>query len=69
MKFALTGASAGITTLTATLSYAKVSNGIIGSDVEAVSTAAATSGNLFRYDPMSGQCIFNWSTKGLLPGY
>ncbi|MCX6543191.1 MAG: PxKF domain-containing protein [Acidobacteria bacterium] len=68
VKFALTGASAGITTLAATLSYAKVSNGIVGSDVEANSTAAATTGNLFRYDAASGQYIYNWSTKGLSSG-
>jgi hypothetical protein len=68
VKFALTGASAGISTLAATLSYAKISNGIVGSDVKAVSTAAATTGNLFRYDQTAGQYIFNWSTKGLSPG-
>jgi len=68
VKFALTGASAGITTLAATLSYAKVSSGIVGSDIEAVSTAAATTGNLFRYDSTARQYIFNWSTKGLTSG-
>ena len=25
-------------------------------------------GNLFRYDPASGQYIFNWGTKGLTSG-
>lgn len=68
VKFALTGASAGIATLTATLSYAKTGNGDAGSDIEAVSTAAATTGNLFRYDPTARQYIFNWSTKGLDKG-
>jgi PKD repeat protein len=68
VKFRLTGDSAGITDLAATLSYAKVSNGIVGTDMEAVSTAAATTGNLFRYDSASDQYIFNWSTKGLTPG-
>ncbi len=68
VKFALAGASAGITTLAATLSYAKVSSGVVGSDTEAVSTAAATTGNLFRYDAATGQYIFNWSTKGLTSG-
>lgn len=68
VRFALTGASAGITTLAATLSFAKVSNGVVGSDIEAVSTAAATAGNLFRYDAASGQYLFNWSTKGLTSG-
>ena len=68
LRFALTGTSAGITTLAATLSYLKVSSGILGTDIEAVSTAAATTGNLFRYDPTTGQYIFNWSTKGLTAG-
>lgn len=66
VKFRLTGDSAGMTDLAATLSYAKVSDGIVGTDIEAVSTAAATTGNLFRY--ADGQYIFNWSTKGLTSG-
>ncbi|MDT4985708.1 MAG: hypothetical protein QOF95_3198 [Pseudonocardiales bacterium] len=68
VKFALTGPSGAITTATATLTFSKISNGVAGSDVEAVSTAAATTGNLFRYDATSGQYIFNWSTKGLTVG-
>ena len=66
VKFALTGASAPVTTATARLSYAKISNGIEGTVVEATSNVAATTGNLFRYD--GGQYIYNWSTKGLTPG-
>jgi hypothetical protein len=57
---------AGISGLVATLSYAMVSNGVQGTVVEASSTAAATTGNLFRY--AAGQYIFNWSTKGLTIG-
>jgi hypothetical protein len=68
VKFRLTGSSAGITDAVAKLTYAKVSNGIVGTAVEAVSTAAATTGNLFRYDSSSGQYIFNLSTKGLTAG-
>jgi hypothetical protein len=30
---------------------------------EAISTAASTTGNLFRYDATAGQYIFNLSTK------
>ena len=30
--------------------------------------AAATTGNLFRYDASTGQYIFNWSTKGMTIG-
>jgi hypothetical protein len=66
--FQLTGASAGITNATATLSVAKVSSTVTGDYVEAVSTAAATTGNTFRYDPTSGQYIFNLATKGLSTG-
>jgi hypothetical protein len=48
--------------------FAKISDGIVGLEVEAVSTAAATSGNLFRYDASSEQYVFNWGTKGLKSG-
>jgi hypothetical protein len=39
-----------------------------GTYAEAVSTSAATTGNLFRYDPTSGQYIFNLGTKTLSAG-
>jgi hypothetical protein len=65
VKFQLTGASAGITSAAATLSLAKVSSNVVGTDIEAVSTSAATTGNAFRYD---GQYIFNLDTKGLSKG-
>jgi hypothetical protein len=68
VKFALTGASTGISAASATLSFAKISNGVDGSVVEATSTSNATTGNAFRYDATSGQYIFNWSTKGMLSG-
>ena len=45
----------------------KIGNAIIG-EMEAVSTAASTDGNLFRYDPDSEQYIFNLSTKLPLNG-
>jgi len=57
-----------ITTATARLYYAKISNNVAGDCVEAVSTSAATTGNLFRYDPTSNQYIFNLSTKSLTAG-
>jgi hypothetical protein len=66
VKFALTGASACITNLAATLSYAKMSGTVSGPVNEAVSTSAATTGNLFRY--AGGQYLFNWGTKGLTAG-
>lgn len=68
VKFKLTGDSAGITDATAKLYVSKVSNGIAGDEVEAGSTAASTSGNLFRYDAQNDQYIFNWGTKGLQTG-
>ncbi|MCK6546929.1 PxKF domain-containing protein [Myxococcota bacterium] len=66
VKFTLTGASAGIATATARLYIAQLSNDVLGTDLEAVSTANATTGNLFRWD--GGQYIFNLSTKGLSQG-
>ncbi|RHW43410.1 hypothetical protein D1B31_01755 [Neobacillus notoginsengisoli] len=69
VKFQLTDSKgAFISTANATLRYAKSSNQVFGDSVEAVSTSAATSGNLFRYDASSKQYIFNFSTKGLTGG-
>jgi hypothetical protein len=68
VTFQLTGASAGITNAVATLSVAQVSSTVTGTYIEAVSTAAATTGNAFRYDATSGQYIFNLATKGLSTG-
>jgi hypothetical protein len=68
VKFALTGASAGISNAVATLTVVYGTSGVGGTAVETVSTSAATTGNLFRYDATSGQYIFNWSTKGRAAG-
>ena len=68
VKVTLTGASAGITTGAANLEYQKVDSTTSGTVNEAVSTSAATTGSLFRYDPTSGQYIFNWRTTGLTAG-
>jgi hypothetical protein len=68
VKFRLTGDSAGITDAVAKLYVAKISDGVAGEEVEALSTAAAIEGNYFRYDPTSEQYIFNWSTKALETG-
>jgi hypothetical protein len=46
----------------------KVGNSDGLGEVEALSTAAATTGNLFRYDATSGQYIFNLGTKSLSAG-
>jgi hypothetical protein len=68
VKFQLAGSSAGIANAIARLSYARISGNVPGPVNEADSTAAATSGNLFRYDSSNREYIFNWSTKGLAPG-
>jgi sugar lactone lactonase YvrE len=68
VKFQLTGASSPITNLVARLYVAMVSSGVTGTDVEAISTSAADSGNTFRYDPVSGQYIFNLGTSALAVG-
>jgi hypothetical protein len=68
VKFTLTNASAGIAGAEAKLYAAKVTNQVVGTEVETTSTATASSGNLFRYDASSGQYIFNWSTKDLTAG-
>lgn len=45
---------------------AKVSNGIIGSEMEAVTNVGGDTGNTFRF--ANGTYTFNWSTKGLSAG-
>jgi hypothetical protein len=68
IKFQLTAASAGVQNALVKLYFAKVSNSVVGTDLEATSTASATTGNLFRYDVSTGQYVFNWGTKGLTTG-
>jgi hypothetical protein len=68
VKFKLTGACAGSPNIVARIYLAKITNSIIGSDIEAISTSAADSGNMFRYDGNSGQYIFNLATKPLSAG-
>jgi len=68
VKFALAGASAAIPDLAGRLSLAKITDGVTGSSMEAASTAAADSGNQFRYDPASAQYVFNLATRGLSQG-
>ena len=68
VKFALTGASAGISNLSARLYLQRVGAGATGTVLEAISTSNATTGNLFRYDATSGQYIFNLNTKTLSAG-
>ena len=51
-----------VTDAVANIFVKRTGNGASG-EIEAVSTAAATTGNLFRYDFSSNQYIFNLSTK------
>jgi alpha-tubulin suppressor-like RCC1 family protein len=67
VKFRLTGASAGITDLTARLLVAKVSNGVTGTFVEGDTNVSADGGNLFR-SAGGGQYMFNLSTKSMTTG-
>jgi hypothetical protein len=68
VKFQLVGNSAGITNAVANLYIAKIDNNIEGTEMEAVSTSAADSGNTFRYDSTAQQYIFNLGTKSLTTG-
>lgn len=68
VKFQLTGSAAGVSNLVAKIYYAKVSNNLPGTEVEATSTSGADTGNQFRYDSSGNQYIFNLSTKGFTEG-
>lgn len=58
-----------ITNASAKLSVQKFGNNEpMGDPIEAISTAASTTGNLFRYDNSGNQYIFNLSTKALSSG-
>ncbi|HSD90253.1 MAG TPA: PxKF domain-containing protein, partial [Kofleriaceae bacterium] len=59
----------GIVGLTATIRFSKVSNTVTGTDLESVPVASsADSGTTFRYDPLTGNYVFNLSTTGLTAG-
>ena len=60
--------ASGNRNLQARLYVAKISNSVAGTELEAVSSAAATTGNLFRYDAGTGQYIVNWGTSGQTAG-
>ena len=68
VQFQLTGASAGRTDLVARLSYTKLSDGVAGPVNSADAPGNSTPGNQFKYDPVTGFYVFNWSTKGLTAG-
>lgn len=69
VKFQLTGISGKIVTdAVANISYAMYTGNVIGTNAEAISTSAASTGAAFRYDSNSNQYIFNLNTKGWTPG-
>src|SRR5262249_28782483 len=68
VKFRLTGASAAISNLVATLHLSRISDGVAGTEADADSTSAADVGDRFRYDAAGDQYIFNLGTRGLSPG-
>jgi hypothetical protein len=68
VKFALAGASAPITDGAFYVFVARWSDQVLGTDVAADSTSAATEGNTFRYDATAGQYVFQLSTKSLSVG-
>jgi hypothetical protein len=57
-----------VTNATAHIYYARVSDGITGTCIEATSSGNASSGNIFRYDCEANQYIFNLSTRGWASG-
>lgn len=69
VKFQLRDALGGfVSTAVAKLYLSKVSDQVAGQEVEEVSLGQANTGNLFRYDSVSQQYIFNLGTKSLSAG-
>ena len=67
IKFTATFASGmSSSAIVSQIFVAQISNQVLGSEAEAVSTSNATTGNLFRYDGQ--QYIFNLSTKNITNG-
>jgi len=68
-KFQLTDANGScVSSAVANFKYQFLSDTAEGELVEGISTSAATTDSLFRYDPADCQYIFNWDTSGILPG-
>lgn len=69
VKFQLQDASGNfVSTASARIYLTKISNGVIGDEIEAESVGKANTGNFFRYDSTNNQYIFNLRTKGLSKG-
>ncbi len=66
IRFQLTDANNQIiTSATAQLFLAKIQDGIVGTDEIPLSTSAADTGNLFRYDNTESQYMYNLATSSL----
>ncbi|OGY61042.1 MAG: hypothetical protein A3I33_01325 [Candidatus Colwellbacteria bacterium RIFCSPLOWO2_02_FULL_45_11] len=69
IKFQLVDANGGhISTASALLTMKKISSGIVGDEEVPLSTSAADTGNIFRYDYVANQYIYNLSTKTMSIG-
>jgi lysophospholipase L1-like esterase len=71
VKFAVTDWDNNpVDSATARLDLLKAYHGEVSPDdaIEAVTTVAATTGNLFRYDAREEQYVYNWSTRGMKAG-
>jgi len=69
IKFQLTDVNNSyVSTATVKLLVAKISNGVVGSDEIPLSTSTADTGNLFRYDSVQNQYIYNLATNTLSAG-
>lgn len=68
VKFALTGASAGITNVVAQLYVAPLIGGVPGPESPADPEGNTSDGSRFRYDAREYRYLFNWSTRGLAAG-
>jgi GH25 family lysozyme M1 (1,4-beta-N-acetylmuramidase)/predicted alpha/beta superfamily hydrolase len=68
VKFQLTTPCVPTGTFTAKIFLAKITDTVLGTEVEATSTASADTGNTFRYDASGDQYIYNLATKTFTNG-
>lgn len=69
VKFRIADANGNyMSTAIASLTYQKITDEILGTIEEAVSTSAANEGNTFRYDSTDNLYIFNLGTEGMNAG-
>ena len=69
VKFQLTDANgAFVTTAAAGISVAPIVGGVTGTEMPGTAQGGSTTGNLFRYDVLNNQYLFNLSTNTLTAG-